>query len=114
MEKYDIVEQCTQERQNTNRRFELITSVTIFPALLKNIPLGCPDSVLPELLLKKHSVICLLSNKDKEPYKDHLGLFRALALYINRHNDLESHTSKYLTEFLKSLVMILKNFAQFQ
>ena len=75
--------------------------------------MGCPDSVLPELLLKKHSVICLLSNKDKEPYKDHLVLFRALAMYINGHNDLESHISRHLTEFIKIQVMILKDFAEF-
>ena len=36
VEKYDIVEQCTQERQNTNWNFKMITNVTIFAALLKN------------------------------------------------------------------------------
>ena len=41
VEKFDIVEQCTQERQNTKWRFKLITNVTIFAALLKNIPMGC-------------------------------------------------------------------------
>ena len=46
VEKIDIVEQCTQERQNTTWRFKLITNVTIFAALLKNIRMGCPDSVL--------------------------------------------------------------------
>ena len=40
VEKFDIVEQCTQERQNTKWRFKLITNVTIFAALLKNIPMG--------------------------------------------------------------------------
>ena len=76
VEKFDIVEQCTQERQYTKWRFKLITNVTIFAALLKNIPMGCSDSVLPEPLLKNHSVDCFISNKDKEPYKDHLCLFR--------------------------------------
>ena len=113
LEKFDIVEQCTQERQNTKWRFKLITNVTIFAALLKIIPKGCPDSVSPELLLKKHSVICLLSNKDKEPYKDHLVLFRALALYINGHKYLESHTSRYFTEFIKKSGRDLKSFRAF-
>ena len=70
VEKIDIVEHCTQERQNTKWRFNLITNVTIFAALLKKIPMGYPDSVLTESLLKNHSVNCLLSNKDKEPYND--------------------------------------------
>ena len=53
-------------------------------------------------LLKNHSVDCFLSNKDKESYKNHMCLFRALAMYMNGHNDLDSHTSRYFTEF-KSL-----------
>ena len=100
VEKFDIVKQCTQERQNTKWRFKLITNVTIFAALLKNTPMGCPDSVLPEPLLRHTQVNCLLSNKNKEPYKDHLCLFCALAMYMNGHNDLDSHTSRYFTDFI--------------
>ena len=110
VEKFDTVEQCTQERHNTKWRFTLITNVTIFAALLKNIPMGCPDSVLPELLLKNHSVNCLLSNKDKEPYKDHLCLFRALAMYMNGHKNLDSHTSRYFTDFISKSGYHPKNF----
>ena len=94
VEKFDIVEQCTQKRQNTKWRLNLFTNLTNFAALLKNIPMGCPDSVLPERLLRHTQVNCLLSNKDKEPYKDHLCLFRALAMYMNGRNDLNSHTSR--------------------
>ena len=45
VEKVDIVQQCSQEHQNTKWRFKLITNVAIFAALLKTIPMGCPDSV---------------------------------------------------------------------
>ena len=100
VEKFDIVEQCTQERQKRKWRLKLITNVPIFAALLKKIPMGCPDSVLPEPLLRHTQVNCLLSNKYKEPYKDHLCLFHALAMYINGHNDLDSHTSRYFTDFI--------------
>ena len=110
VEKFEIVEQCTQERQNTKWRIKLITNVTIFAALLNNIPMGCPDSVLPEPPLKNHSVNCFLSNKDKEPYKDHLCLFRALAMYMNGHNDIESHTFRYFTEFISKSGYDPKNF----
>ena len=79
-EKNYIVEQCTQERQNTKWRFNLITNVTIFAALLKNVSMGWPESVLPEPLLSNPSVRCLLPNEDKQPHKDHLCLFRALAM----------------------------------
>ena len=110
VEKIDIVEQCTQERQNRKWRFKLISNVTIFAALLKNIPMGCADCVLPEPLLRHTQVYCLFSNKDKEPYKDHLCLFRSLAMYMNGHNDLDSHTSRYFTEFVSKSGYDLKSF----
>ena len=107
---FDIVEQCTQESQNTNWRFKLITNVTIFAALLKKHPNGCPDSVLPEPLLKNHSVNCLLSDKDKQPYKDHLCLFRALIMYLHGHSNLDAHTFQLFTEFISKSGHDPKNF----
>ena len=100
VEKFDIVEQCTQDRQNTKWRFKLITNVTIIAALLKTVPMGCPDFVLSEILLRHTQVNCLLSNKDKEPHKDHLCLLRELAMYMSGHIDLDSHTSRYFTEIV--------------
>ena len=89
-----------KERQKTRWLFKLITTNTVFAALLKNIPMGCPDSVLPEPLLRHTQVNCLLSNKDIEPYIYHLCLFRAMARYMNGHLDLDSHTCRYFTEFI--------------
>ena len=42
----------------------------------------------------------LLSNKDKDPCKDHFCLFRALAMYMNGYNELEFCTSRYFIEFI--------------
>ena len=42
-----------QQALSTKWRFNLTTNVTIFDALLKNIPMGCPNSVLPRPLLEK-------------------------------------------------------------
>ena len=110
VEKFDIAEQCTQEHQTTKWRFKLITNVTIFAAILKNIPMGSPDSVLPEPLLKNHSVNCLLSDKDKQLYKDHLCLFRALTMYLHDHSKLDAHTSELFTEFISKSGYDPKNF----
>ena len=110
VEKFDIVEQCTQERQNTKWRFKLITNVTIFASLLKDIPMGCPDSVLPEPLLRHTQVNRLLSDKDKQPYKDHLCLFRALTMYLHGHSNLDAHTSELFTEFISKSGYDPKNF----
>ena len=110
LKKFDIVEQCTQERQYTKWRFKLITNVTIFTASLKNFPMGCPDSVLPEPLLRHTQVNCLLSDKDKQPMKDHLCLFRALTMCLHSHNNLDAHTSQMFTEFISKLGYDTKNF----
>ena len=69
MEKFDIVEQCTQERQNTKWQFKLIANVIIFAVFLKNFPMGSPDSVLPEPLLRHTQVNCFLTNIDKDHKK---------------------------------------------
>ena len=98
----DIIEICTQERQNTKWRFKLITNVTIFAALLKNVPMGCPDSVIPEPLLRNNHVNCLISNQDtKQPYNDNLCLFRALAVHLHGTTILETSTSKIFNDFLE-------------
>ena len=72
--------------------------------------MGCPDSVLPEPLLKKHSVNCLSSDKNKQPYKDHLCLFRALTMYLHGHINLNAHTSQLFTEFIAKSGYDPKNF----
>ena len=42
----------------------------------------------------------IINEKLEEPYKDHLCLFCALAMNMNGHNDLDSHTSRYFTDFI--------------
>ena len=52
--KQDIIEVKTEERQNTEWQFKLITPVTIFATILKKVAMGCPDSLIPEALLRNH------------------------------------------------------------
>ena len=111
VEKFDIVEQCTQARQNTKVEVQVDHKCYYFCCTTeKNIPMGCPDSVLPEPLLKNHSVNCLLSDKNKQPYKDHLCLFRALTMYLHGHSNLDAHTSQLFTEFISKSGYDPKNF----
>ena len=58
-QKMDIVDLCTRERSNTKWKFHKLTNLTVFASLLKNVPMGCKDTVLPEPLLKNHNVNCL-------------------------------------------------------
>ena len=59
LQKVDIVDRCTWERANTKWNFYKLTNLTVFAALLKDVPMGCEDSILPEPLLKKQNVKCL-------------------------------------------------------
>ena len=71
--KTDAFESCTKERSNKKWRFFKLTNLTIFAALLRDKPMGCKDAVLPESLLKTHTVNCLTYEQNtKKPYKDNL------------------------------------------
>ena len=50
MQKMDIVHICTRERANTKWKFYKLTKLTTFASLLKDVPMGCKDTVLPEPL----------------------------------------------------------------
>ena len=101
LKKTDVIESCTKERSNTKWRFFKLTNLTIFAALLKDIPMGCKDAVLPESLLKNHTVNCLTFEKNtRKPYNDNLCLFRALALHLHGNERLEEETSKLFNLFL--------------
>ena len=63
--------------------------------------MGCKDAVLPETLLKNHTVNCLTFEKyTRKPYTDNLCLFRALALHLHGNDRLEEETSKLFNLFL--------------
>ena len=63
-----------------------------------------------ELLLRPTQVNCLLSDKDKQQYKDHLCLFRVLTMDLHGHSNLDAHTSQLFTEFISNPGYDLKNF----
>ena len=101
LKKTDVIESCTKERSNTKWRFYKSRNLTKFAALLKGIPMGCKDAVLPQSLLKDHGVNCLNFEKNtRKPYNDNLCLFRALALHLHGNERLEEETSKLFNLFL--------------
>ena len=101
----DLVETCAQERKNIKWRFALTTSLTIFCALLKTIPMGCIDAVLPEQLLRRSDVNCLESNDSGETYKDYFFLFRAKAVHLYESLKLETNAKIYLVRSPRNLEM---------
>ena len=45
LQKMDIIDLFIRERANTKWKFYKLTNVTVFAALLKDIPMGCKDSL---------------------------------------------------------------------
>ena len=104
LQKMDTVDLCTRERANTKWQFYKLTTLRVFAALLKDVPMGCKDSVLPEPLLENQIVNCLTYEQNtKKPYKDNLCLFRALALHLHGNKRLEEE------ELSKIFIIFLKN-----
>ena len=101
LKKTDVIESCTKERSNTKWRFFKITNLAIFDALLRDIPMGCKDAVLLESRLRNPSIFCLTFERNtRQPYKDNLCLFRALALHLHGNERLEEEISKLFNLFL--------------
>ena len=59
LNKTDVIESFSRERLNTKWRFYKLTNLTVFAALLKDVPMACKHAVLPEPLLKNHTINCL-------------------------------------------------------
>ena len=101
LKKTDLIESCTKEKTDKKWKFFKLTNLTIFAALLRDIPMGCKDAVLPESLLRNPSIYCLTFERNtRQPYKDNLCLFRALALHLHGNERLEEETSKIFNLFL--------------
>ena len=84
LNKTDVIESCSRERMNTKWRFYKLTNLTLFAALLKDVPMECRDAVLPEPLLRNGTINSLTyEEKTRQPYNDILRLFRALALHLH-------------------------------
>ena len=94
----DVIESCSREAMNTKWRFYKLSNLTVFAALLKDVPLGRKDAVLPESLLRNGTINCLTFEENtRQPYRDNLCLFRAPALHMHGNPPLEEETSEMFT-----------------
>ena len=104
LNKTDVKESCSRERMNTKWMFYKLTNLTVFAALLKDVPMGCKNAVLPEPLLKNHTINCLTYEENtRQPYNDNLCLFRAPALHLHGTQRLEEETSKIFNLFINKM-----------
>ena len=66
--------------------------------------MGCKNAVLPEPLLKNHTINCLTFEENtRQPYTDNLCLFRAPALHLHVKQQLEEETSKFFNLIINKM-----------
>ena len=100
----EVIESCSRQRMNTKWSFYKLTNLTVFAALLKDVPMGCKNAVLPEPLLKNCTINCLtFEESTRQPYNDNLCLFRALVLHLDGTQRLEEETSKMFNLFINKM-----------
>ena len=100
----DVIECCSRGRMNTKWRFYKLTNLTIFAALLKDVPMGCKNAVLPKALLRNGTMNCLtFEEKTRQPQNQNLCLSRALALHLHGTQRLEEETSKLFNFFINKM-----------
>ena len=104
MPRQNIVDLCTRERANKKWKTYKLTNLTVFASLLKDVPMGCKDTVLPEPRFRNGKVNCFTYEKNTlQPYNDNLFLFRALALHLHGNKKLEEETSKIFNLLLNNI-----------
>ena len=115
LKKTDVIESCTNEWTNKKWRFFKLTNLTIFAALLRDIPMGCKDAVLPESLLKNHTVNCLTFEKIQENLtmtifvsSEHL-----LSTCMEMRDSRKKHQSYSISFLLTVQILTLQNFKEF-
>ena len=104
LDKSDVIDSCSREKLSTKLRFYNVRNLTVFAALLRNVPMGCKDAVLPEPLPKNHIINCLTFEENTgQPYNDNLCLFRALALHLHGTQRVKKETSNLFKIFISKV-----------
>ena len=95
LQKMDMVDLCTRERATLKGKFYKLTNMTVFAVLLKDVPKGCKDTVLPEPLLKNQSVNCLTFEKIQESLTMTIFAFseQLLCISVARRDWKRKHTN---------------------
>ena len=96
----NIAEFSTRERSSTKWKLLFTTNVTIFAALLKSVPVGCKDILLPPNLVKRSDVNCLNYKSNRERYNDKLCLLRAVCMHETGNERVEEATKKLTNAYL--------------
>ena len=104
LDKTDVIESCSRERMNTKWSFYKLTDLTVFAALLKDVPMGCKKAVLSGSLLRNRTINCLMYDENtRQPHNKNFCLFRAFALHLHFTQRLEEETSNLFNLFVNKM-----------
>ena len=96
LNKTGVIKSCSRKRMNTKWRFCKLTNLTLFAGLLKDVPMGYKDAVVPKPLLKHHTINCFTFEKNtRQPYSDKLCPFGALAFHLHGNEKLEEKHQRF-------------------
>ena len=104
----DFLQHVHLQRPNTKYRVVHITNV-LYTTYNRGHVIGSDEIVLPSYILKKKSIISLVKSSNKKPYKDHLCMFRALAVQREGRLDVEGKV-KQLFSLWKTNETMQKDF----
>ena len=94
----NFIEFCIRGRMNTKWRIYNLTNLNINAALLKDVPMGCKNTVLPKPQLKIHTSNSLTFGKNtRQPYNDNLCFFVLLLSTCTKNNDWKKKLRNYST-----------------
>ena len=97
----DLVDHCTREEANTEWKFYKHTNNMGFASLLKDVPIGCIDTVFPKPAPKSHNVNSSTYETNlTQPYNDSSCLFTAIAPHLHSNNNLPGEPAKCFDFFL--------------
>ena len=98
LNKTEIIESCSRERMNSKWKFYKLTNLTVPAALLKDVPGGCKDAVLPKTLLRNGTIktISLLQKIHDNDITIVCGLFGSLVSVYMALNNWKKQFQKFL------------------
>ena len=93
LQNLEFIDFCKQDTVKIKWKIYKLTNLTVFAALLKDVPMGCEDSALPELLLENQNVNCLTSKKIQESLTMTIYAFpeQLLSIYLTTKNWRRKH-----------------------
>ena len=112
LKKTYVIESCTKERFNTKWRFSKITNPTIFAGLLRDIPMGCKDAILPE---KSYSQLPYLPTKHQKKHTKTIFVSseHLLSTCMQMRGSRKKHQNYSISFLLTVQILTLESFKEF-